>query len=814
MAGPSERSRKSRAGRISRRTGRTTEGWRSSPSYRPRLPVSTPIAHRCHLAPSGGGGGRPTAPEGTARRSPVGLVGQGAGCGARTRPTPRSATSMPSAKPSVAALARSLAVTVDGLAGRGEASTSSHQRVATPATWGQAMLVPLLVVRPPPFLADRMATPGPLIWAKVLEKGAIASPWGDWARAATDTTPSAAAGSSTPISKLGSVSRRLPLPAAATTTQPVPNGSRLRIICSSVSNIRRFARYASSAREVARSAGTPASTWSLTNLGKSSSIEIDTTRAPFWTAHCSPCSIASELPRPLSPSTLPIRARPTPRATPIRVPSTSRPRTVPAQWVPWPTRSPLPEPVKSCSTSVTPVKAGWAASMPVSRTATTTSAPVRLELSAPTAPMPQAVVAAASAPSSTGRTSLVGMTGASARTPGSRARARTSSLASSSTSTRGSLGAFSSIEAAPLSNGPAVLAPRRSRRITYAGIGSRPPSACRGAWWCLLHQLLQGLLDAHQCQRLAGGAVGHRGLGHQLDQPIGRDRGIANVVHEDEAGGREGRRSQGRQHLRPVHEVLGAVGVVAGGLEEVPGIQEPGVDLLLVTDDRVTGGATRGVGVGVRADGNGVRGVAGHGRLLWSADERSVWPGGRSRVQQVFLLGVSAHAKRSPHRITILAPVGDQERRRDVLHGLLHHHHEGDDFAVALVYLNDDKTVPLQVRMLLSGAQNGSPKGEDLLAWKLNGNFLATVWVGLVDRYGVGLPDSRPGTDLVIPEVDVHTPDRSVVGARGLDDDHPELEGEPGPPADVLAVSAGHVIAVDSSHDTPGRSHRSSFLLL
>jgi hypothetical protein len=55
------------------------------------------------------------------------------------------------------------------------------------------MLVPLLVVRPPPFLADTMATPGPLIWAKVLEKGAMASPWGDWARAATDTTPSAAA---------------------------------------------------------------------------------------------------------------------------------------------------------------------------------------------------------------------------------------------------------------------------------------------------------------------------------------------------------------------------------------------------------------------------------------------------------------------------------------------------------------------------------------------------------------------------------------------------------------------------------------------
>src|SRR4029453_11736068 len=89
-------------------------------------------------------------------------------------------------------------------------------------------------------------------------------------------------------------------------------------------------------------------------------------------------------------------------------------------------------------------------------------------------------------------------------------------------------------------------------------------------------------------------------------------------MHEDEASGREGRRSQGRQHLQPVHEVLGAVGVVAGGLEEMPGVQEPGIDLLLVTNDGVTGGATGRVGVGVRADGNGCRCVAGHGRLLWS----------------------------------------------------------------------------------------------------------------------------------------------------------------------------------------------------
>jgi hypothetical protein len=65
------------------------------------------------------------------------------------------------------------------------------------------------------------------------------------------------------------------------------------------------------------------------------------------------------------------------------------------------------------------------------------------------------------------------------------------------------------------------------------------------------------------------------------------------------------------------------------------------------------------------------------------------------------LLGAGAHAKRSSHCINILAPVREQERRRDFLHGFLDHHHEGDDFAVALIYLNDDKAVPLQVRMLL-----------------------------------------------------------------------------------------------------------------
>lgn len=45
-----------------------------------------------------------------------------------------------------------------------------------------------------------------------------------------------------------------------------------------------------------------------------------------------------------------MRARSTPRAAPIRVPSTSRPTMVPAQWVPSPEVSPLPDPEKSCCT--------------------------------------------------------------------------------------------------------------------------------------------------------------------------------------------------------------------------------------------------------------------------------------------------------------------------------------------------------------------------------------------------------------------------------------------------------------------------------
>lgn len=204
--------------------------------------------------------------------------------------------------------------------------------------------------------------------------------------------------------------------------------------------MRRLARYASSATEVARSAGHPWPTRSLTSPGKSKPRDMEMTCAWLSSAHWRPRKIISESPAPSSPSTLPISARVTPGATPIRVPSTSRPKTVPAQCVPCPFLSPFPDPEKSAWVSSTPVNAGCDASMPVSRTATTTPAPVRDDLSAPTADTPHAVLVACgvvwSSGSSTGWTSIVGMTGAMARTAGSRPSDRTSDLSSRSTSTR------------------------------------------------------------------------------------------------------------------------------------------------------------------------------------------------------------------------------------------------------------------------------------------------------------------------------------------------------------------------------------------
>src|SRR5918994_784517 len=162
--------------------------------------------------------------------------------GAVAIPTPQSTRSTPGARPAVRALASRRARTVAVRKGRGDAATSSTHSAVTPATWGQAMLVPLRDASPPPIAADTTPMPGPLIWANVLENGATTKPAGDWPRAATDTTPSAAAGSATPISCWGFVPRRLPLPAAPTTIVPAPNASKLRSIAIRASNMRRLAR--------------------------------------------------------------------------------------------------------------------------------------------------------------------------------------------------------------------------------------------------------------------------------------------------------------------------------------------------------------------------------------------------------------------------------------------------------------------------------------------------------------------------------------------------------------------------------------------
>jgi hypothetical protein len=81
--------------------------------------------------------------------------------------------------------------------------------------------------------------------------------------------------------------------------------------------------------------------------------------------------------------------------------------------------------------------------MPVSSTATTTPAPVRVLVSAPTAVTPQVTLPAAAwsaASAANGSISCVGITGAMARTSWSRLRSRTSARVSSAMSTAGSLG--------------------------------------------------------------------------------------------------------------------------------------------------------------------------------------------------------------------------------------------------------------------------------------------------------------------------------------------------------------------------------------
>ncbi len=79
----------------------------------------------------------------------------------------------------------------------------SAQSAAKPATWGVAMLVPLLDANPPPALADLIATPGAATFAPVFENGATVSPCACWPRAATEMMPSATAIGGLPLLGLG-----------------------------------------------------------------------------------------------------------------------------------------------------------------------------------------------------------------------------------------------------------------------------------------------------------------------------------------------------------------------------------------------------------------------------------------------------------------------------------------------------------------------------------------------------------------------------------------------------------------------------------
>src|SRR5262245_29488072 len=73
--------------------------------------------------------------------------------------------------------------------------SASHHRAATPATCGHAMLVPLMFRKPPPALTERMSTPGAATCAMVFENLATLNfPAGPLPKAATETTPSDAAG--------------------------------------------------------------------------------------------------------------------------------------------------------------------------------------------------------------------------------------------------------------------------------------------------------------------------------------------------------------------------------------------------------------------------------------------------------------------------------------------------------------------------------------------------------------------------------------------------------------------------------------------
>lgn len=88
----------------------------------------------------------------------------------------------------------SRARTLVGEAPRPSVLSASHQSAASPATCGQAMLVPLSASRPPPDLAETMFTPGALTSARLFEKSATLRCSPSRPTAATERTSSAAAG--------------------------------------------------------------------------------------------------------------------------------------------------------------------------------------------------------------------------------------------------------------------------------------------------------------------------------------------------------------------------------------------------------------------------------------------------------------------------------------------------------------------------------------------------------------------------------------------------------------------------------------------
>ena len=346
----------------------------------------------------------------------------------------------------------------------------------TPATCGRGHAGPVQArrarLRPWPRSRRPRARP---TCGKVLENGATARPVADSCSAPTETMPSAAAGREAAISKSGSICRSLSFPAAATTTVPAVKAAWLRISCISASNIRRFARYASSAAEVASSTGQPGV-----------DEPFDQPREVEAQRHRD--HLRALLDRPLDPAEDHVRVaaavvaedlpderlgHPAGYADPgaVHVPAEDRARAVRAV--------PLPVAVaRAGEVLLDELDAGERRVRRVDpgvqhgddharpRCATTMSAPTAptpqvLELAAPPGP---STTPSPTTSSSTGKTNRVGITGATARTSGSRTRSRSSPLLRRATSIRGSLGPSSAPNPADPPNGSLRLTFARSRR--------------------------------------------------------------------------------------------------------------------------------------------------------------------------------------------------------------------------------------------------------------------------------------------------------------------------------------------------------------